>query len=347
MDLATLLAQAVDLHASDIHLMPDTPPLFRVAGTLTPRPETAPLDEATMASLILPALADATRHAFADGITPSAEAVLSSGDNALDFHLWAFRTEGRLAATIRVGVHAIPTLEQIGGTTTEFFRRLADETRRGLLLFTGPTGSGKATTAYAFSDEINALRSERIFLITEMPVYRMAHKQSYVTRWQVGQDVETFEQAARNLWKVDPDVVYFGDLPTLEAVRQALLLADAGHVVVANLASESAVEAIENLVQAFAPPAHLTAQTLLARTLVAVVNQRLLRRASGTGRVAAYEILLGTPPVQAAIRAGADRAALQAALDNGVADGQRSLAHTLSEMVASGEITLEARDAAL
>ena len=347
MELAALLAEAVDLHASDIHLLPDTPPLFRVAGTLSPRPDTAPLDDTTMASLILPALPEAVRHAFADGIAPSAEVVLAPADNALDFHLWAFRTEGRLAATIRVGISTIPTLEQIGGTTTEFFRRLAAETKRGLLLFTGPTGSGKATTAYAFLDEVNAVRSERIFLVTELPVYRMAHKQSYVTRWQVGQDVETFEQAGRNLWKVDPDVVYFGDLPTLEAVRQALLLADAGHVVVGNLASESAVEAIENLVHAFAPPSHRFGQTLLARTLVAVVNQRLVRRASGTGRVAAYEILLGTPPVQTAIRAGADSAALQAALDNGTADGQRSRAHALAEMVASGEITAEAREAAL
>ena len=341
MDLDTLLAEATVLQASDIHLTYGQPPVYRVGGKLQRREETPPLDAAAMEDMILPALPEPQRIAFQEELAASVEATLTrEAETSLSYLLMAFRSQGRIAATIRLLSQQIPTLEKVGGTTRELLERLAQEPR-GLILFTGPTGSGKQATAWAVAETINRERSERIFVIEESPFFTFESKRSVVTTLHIGQDFDSYERAAQTVLRgADPDVVLFSDLPTLEAVRQALLLAETGHLVIASLQGESAVGVVTELIQAFPEPRD-PVRSLLSRTLVAVFNQRLMARADRRGRIAAYEILLGTPAVREALRSGAAAETLQAAIADGQDAGMQTLEGAIDALLAAGTISEE------
>jgi len=340
MDLDTLLAEATALKASDIHLAYGQPPVYRVGGELRRREGTPALDTEAMDALILPALPEPQRLTLQEGIAASVEATLAREETSLSYQLMAFRAQGRITATIRLLSQQIPTLEKIGGDARDVLERVAKEPR-GLILFTGPTGSGKQTTASVVIETINLERCERIFVIEESPYFTFESKQSVVTTLYIGQDFDSYERAAQTILRgADPDVVLFNDLPTLESVRQALLLAETGHLVFASLQGESAVGVVTELIQAFPEPRD-PVRSLLSRTLVAVFNQRLMARADRRGRVAAYEILLGTPTVREALRNGAAAETFQAAIADGRDAGMQTLQGAIDALLAAGTISEE------
>lgn len=343
MQLETVLDEAVERNASDIHLVVGEPPVFRVNGALVRQEEnTTVLDPATMDRLLLPLLTDSLRALLTEGNLSFADVVLAQGRNL--FGVAIYRERGRLAATIRVAMPEVPSLEAIGGDMTPLLTALSEKPR-GLILFTGPTGSGKATTAIALIEHINRTRSERIYTVEESPSYAFESKQSLITSLFVGQDTESYERAAHVLLTgADPDVVYLNDLPTAEAVRQALMLAETGHLVIANLHAESAVSAVEQMVTAFPEP-RAPVRSLLARTLVAVFSQRLLPRRDRPGRVAAYEVLLGTARVREIIRGSGPLDNLTDAIQADSGEGMRTAQSAIAALVAAGEISEETAEA--
>jgi twitching motility protein PilT len=343
--LETLLAEGVERKASDIHLTAGQPPVFRVNGALVRRPDTPPLDAAAVETLVLPVLSEMGRATLMEGGGSAAEAVLTLPDSGRTFFLLALRAHGGLTATIRIVLQEVPVLDKIGGDTTDLLKQMAT-TPRGLVLITGPTGSGKMTTAAAIVEHSNQDSAARIFVLEEVPGYVFSDKQGVVTTLRIGQDFESYERAASLLMRgADPDVVLFSDLPTLDAVRQALVLADTGHLVIGVLAAEGAAQAVEDLMNAFPEPRD-GVRALLARTLVAVFNQRLIVRASGQGRVAAYEALMGSPTLRERIRNGASASELHAVMeaDGGGSGQHRTLDGALDALVERGEITPEQAD---
>jgi twitching motility protein PilT len=343
MTLDSLLVEAVSRKASDLHLAVGQPPTIRVSGKLE-RLEYDAIDSGAMDALVLPVLPEPQRTAFVEGATPTAEATVADAGADLLFALFAFRSQGRIAATVRILSNAIPRMDLVAGTSQPLFERLAREVN-GLVLFTGPAGSGKGTAAAAVVEEINRERAERIYVIDQIPVYVFEPKKSLTTHVYVGQDFDSFERAAQAILKgADPDVVVFGDLPTVEALHQALLLADTGHLVIAILTADGAAGLPRTLLGAFPEPPHLLPADLLARNLVAILNLRLMRRANRPGRVAAYEVLLGTEAVRSIIRDGADPAQLTAAMEAGGAEGMCTLDAALDALVEAGDVTAEAAD---
>ncbi len=310
--LDVLLAQAVETGAFDLHLVSGQPPVFRISGSLQ-KNDGPPLTSHEISEMVLPYLPEPTRTQFASGNVAWVETLISSPDAPQDFDLRVFRAQNEVSASIRAVLSHLPTLEQIGGFTTPLLQRAADQ-KSGLILFTGPHNSGKLTTSCAVVEASNASRAERIFLIEDSPAYRFASKQSLVTRWQIGPDVDSVETAARRLWKCDANVVHFAELSTPEYIQHALYLANTGHLVLATLAAESAQDALEQIATSFGA-AQPSLQKSLARTLVAVFNQRLLSRADRPGRAALYEVYWAGSETRAALQKADTIANWQAILE--------------------------------
>jgi len=337
-DLDALLDETIARDASDLHLVAGEPPVFRVRGALV-RADGASWGLARLEAAILAALPPPLRFAVAEGTRSSASALIERGDFA--FILYAFRENGgRLAATVRVMPPTIPTLEQIGGTMTDRLKAIA-ELPRGLVLFTGPTGSGKATTVCAVLEEINRTRPDRIFLLEGTPGYRFTSKTGVVSALYIGQDAPTYAHAAQSVWEgADPDVVYFADLASEADLNAALTLAETGHLVFAQLTARSATDALSHLAVLGRSGDH--ARRTLAQNLVAVFNQRLLPRADRPGRVCAYEYLPANNAVRDALQNDANEAALwEAARENNNPGGAQTHDEALAALLASGEVSAE------
>ncbi len=342
-ELNALLDETIARDASDLHLIANEPPTFRVRGELV-RADAPPWTAAALETVVLGALPPAVRFALVDGAQHTVSAIVER--NGFAFTLCAFHENGgRLAATVRVMPRDIPTLEQIGGVATEKLKAIA-ALPRGMVLFTGPTGSGKTTSVCAVVEEINKTRPDRIFLLEGTPGYRFTSKTGLISALYIGQDASDYAQAAQTVWEgADPDVVYFADLATEADLRAALTLADTGHLVLIQLHATSAADALARLVALAHGDDHL--RQLLAQTLVAVFNQRLLPRANRPGKVCAHEYLPVTGAVREALRSGgADETALwEAARENENAAGAQTDQEVVTALLESGEITSETADA--
>ena len=271
--LETLFELAASRQASDIHLATGETPRLRIAGELVPLEE----------SVDLPML-------FASLLTPEASARLAAGlpvertllHGDLAFVAIVFRVgEDGLAATIRLILKGIPPLDLIGEDALRLLRRLVDAPR-GLVLIVGRAGSGKWTTACALADAINETRAARIFVIEGHPTLRLASRKGMVTQFHVGEDCESYAKALEIAHQADLDVVAMDDIPTYEALRQALILADTGHLVIANLGAETVADAVDRLALVAGEDAPALRRAL-AESLVAATGQRLVPRAGGGG----------------------------------------------------------------
>jgi twitching motility protein PilT len=341
-ELEQLLHESVERRASDIHFAAGEPPIFRISGVLERQLSHPKLSADDLANLLLPTLPEAARLGMGNGTLSSAKTVLTFAEEPqMECHLTLYRSEDGLGATARLLSDQIPALELIAGDVLPLLEKIVD-LRRGLVLFTGPTGSGKLTTAAAVVETINARRSERIFSLRDSGGYTWRSKKSVITTLLIGRDHETYDRAAEVVMRgADPDVILFEDIPTPEAARQALILADTGHLVIACVGAESVTDTIARLARALPEPRD-TAHDLLARNLVAVFNQRLFSRSTGRGRVPAYETLFVTPAVRKIIRAGAARDELDAAMEQGGGDmGARTLSAAIDALLAAGQITEE------
>ena len=293
--LTDVLTTTHALGASDLHLSVGSPPQVRVDGQLQRLPDPV-LTPETVKALVYAVLTDGQKRTFEEHW----ELDLAFGLAGVGrFRCNVFLQKGAVGAVFRLIPEAIRPLEELG--LPPILGRLADRPR-GLVLVTGPPGSGKSTTLAAMIDRVNATRPAHILTIEDPIEYLHPHKQSLVNQRELHADTRTFGHALRAALREDPDVVLIGEMRDLETMEAAMKLAETGHLTLATLHTNSAAQTVTRIVDAF--PSHQQAQirTQLSLVLEGIVCQALLPKASGHGRAVALEILVATPGIRNLIR---------------------------------------------
>ena len=293
--LPELLQTLVELSGSDLHVTTQTPPQIRVHGRLQTL-DLPPLGPAETKGLAYSVLTDAQKKRFEETL----ELDFSFGIRGLArFRCNVFNQRGAVAAVYRVIPEEIKGFNELG--LPPVLATLADRPR-GLVLVTGPTGSGKSTTLAAMIDKINTERREHILTIEDPIEYIHAHKGCLVNQREVHSDTHGFSAALRAALREDPDIVLIGELRDLETIESALRIAETGHLTFATLHTNSAAQTINRIIDVF--PAHQQGQirTQLSLVLEGIVCQSLMPRADGTGRVISLEVLIPTPAIRNLIR---------------------------------------------
>jgi len=332
--LPDLLRQTLELDASDLHLTAGSPPQVRVHGELQrlDMPDLTPSETKAFAYSVL---TDVQKKRFEESL----ELDLSFGVRGLArFRCNLFSQRGAVAAVYRVIIENIRGFKEL--MLPEVVSTLADRPR-GLVLVTGPTGSGKSTTLAAMIDKINRERRQHILTIEDPIEYIHPHKQCIVNQREVLSDTHGFAPALRAALREDPDVVYIGEMRDLETVESALRIAETGHLTFATLHTNSAAQTINRIIDVF--PAHQQTQirTQLSMVLEGIVCQSLLPRADGRGRVVAIEVLIPTPAIRNLIRDDKVHqiyASMQAGQEK---IGTQTLNQALASLYYAGSITLE------
>ena len=293
--LPELLQTLVEVNGSDLHLTTQTPPQIRVHGKLQML-DLPPLGPAETKGLAYSVLTDSQKKRFEETL----ELDFSFGIRGLArFRCNVFNQRGAVAAVYRVITEQIKGFEELG--LPQVLATLADRPR-GLVLVTGPTGSGKSTTLAAMIDKINTERREHILTIEDPIEYIHPHKGCIVNQREVHSDTHGFAAALRAALREDPDIVLIGELRDLETIESALRIAETGHLTFATLHTNSAAQTINRVIDVF--PAHQQGQirTQLSLVLEGIVCQALLPRADGQGRVISLEVLIPTPAIRNLIR---------------------------------------------
>jgi twitching motility protein PilT len=297
MDINRLMLTARERRASDIHLTHARNPIFRIDGALT---ETEfDLSPEEKYALIISMLNEPQRDRLSGGDDVDMCYTIEREEGSYRHRVNVFRQQGKLACVIRIINDKIPTFEQLD--LPPVLRQLADEPR-GLVLVTGPTGSGKSTTLAAMIDYINSTRACHILTVEDPVEYVYSHKKSIIHQRDVGSDVKSFEASLRSAMREDPDVILVGEMRDYETISAAITAAETGHLVLSTLHTTGAAKTIDRIIDVFPPHNQAQIRTQLASTLKGVITQTLLPRAEGKGRIAAFEIMLGTDAVLNLIR---------------------------------------------
>ncbi|MFC1497460.1 type IV pilus twitching motility protein PilT [Verrucomicrobiota bacterium] len=294
-EMNELLQLTVDEAASDLHLNVGSPPVLRIRGALQPldAPPLKPEDtERLMKSITSP---DHQQKVRVGGGTDFG---FGFGE-AARFRVSVLKNKGNIGIVLRQIPNELLTLETIG--LPPQVKELLFKPR-GLVLVTGPTGSGKSTTLASMLDVVNVQRDCHIITVEDPIEYYHSHKKSLVTQREIGVDVPDFKEALRRALRQDPDVILVGEMRDLETMEAAITAAETGHLVFATLHTTGAARTVDRIVDAFPTNQQSQIRTQLAVGLVAVISQLLLVRADKPGRVAAFEIMISTPSIQALIR---------------------------------------------
>ncbi|MCG8424818.1 MAG: type IV pilus twitching motility protein PilT [Proteobacteria bacterium] len=293
--LHQLLKAMIDQGASDLHITTGTPPQLRIDGQLVPlrTDSLAPMDTKQLCYSIL---TDSQKMRFEEDL----ELDLSFGvKNLARFRANIFMQRNAVAGAFRLVPFNIMPLTEIGMP-----RVIEDlcERPRGLILVTGPTGSGKSTTLASMIDRINQSHRHHIVTIEDPIEYLHQHKNSLVNQREVGSDTKSFSKALKYILRQDPDVVLIGEMRDLETIEAALTIAETGHLAMATLHTNSAVQTINRIIDVFPPHQQSQVRAVLSFVLEAVICQTLVPRASGSGRVMACEILIPNAAIRNLIR---------------------------------------------
>lgn len=292
-----LIAQGRRGGCSDIHLTFGLPPMARQNGTLAPMPDLAPLDDESLNDYVNEILEDARmgggEEAFAD------QDLCYTDREGSRNRINIYRQQNHTAVAVRLLNDHIPTLAELGMPAV--FQDLS-MMKRGLVLVTGPTGSGKSTTLAACIDHINGKRREHIITVEDPVEYLHQNKGCMVNQREVGIDTGGFAQALRSALREDPDIILVGEMRDLETISAAVTAAETGHLVFSTLHTTGAAATIDRIIDVFPPHQQQQIRTQLASVLKAVVSQQLVPKLDSTGRVAAQEILLVTDAVANMIR---------------------------------------------
>ena len=294
-NLYQLLQQMLEKGASDLHLTTGCPPQMRLHGHLVPMnyPELGPADTK---QLIYSVLTDAQKHRFEE----ENELDLSFGLKGMSrFRANVFVQRGATAAAIRVIPTQIKSLEELGlpPVVSELIKR-----PRGLILVTGPTGSGKSTTLAAMIDKINTERHDHIITIEDPIEFLHNHKGCLVNQREVTSDTKTFKAALKYILRQDPDVVLVGEMRDLETIEAALTIAETGHLTLATLHTNSCAQTINRVVDVFPPHQQSQVRAQLSFVLEGVLSQQLIPKMNGQGRAMAMEIMVPNPAIRNLIR---------------------------------------------
>ncbi len=328
-----LLEEVVKRRASDLHLQVGLPPMIRVDGSLAPIAGYSPLDEQQVEALIFSILAEDQRQI----LMKDKEFDFSFAFGNLGrFRVNAFHERGNLAAALRLIPNEIKSVTELG--LPNVVMSFADFPR-GLVLVTGPTGSGKSTTLAALIDKINTERAQHIITIEDPIEFTHKSKRSVVVQREVHYDTYSFNAALRSSLRQDPDVVLIGEMRDLETISAAITIAETGHLVFATLHTNSASQSIDRMIDIFPPHQQSQIRTQLANMLMAVVSQRLVPTIGG-GRVAAAEIMVTNAAVRNVIREGKSHQ-LDAIIQTSSDQGMQTMDRTLAKLVQSGTITYD------
>ncbi len=294
-NLHQLLKAMVEKNASDLHVTTGSPPQLRVDGELVPlkMPPLSPVDTKQLCYSIL---TDAQKHKYEE----DNELDLSFGLKGLSrFRANIFTQRGAVAGAFRTIPFKILTFQELG--LPPIVQELSKKPR-GLILVTGPTGSGKSTTLASIIDRINTDRHEHIMTVEDPIEYLHPHKNCLVNQREVGADTKSFKTALKYILRQDPDVVLVGEMRDLETIEAALVIAETGHIAFATLHTNSAVQTINRILDVFPPYQQPQVRAQLSFVLEGIMSQSLLAKSSGTGRVLALEVMIPNPAIRNLIR---------------------------------------------
>jgi len=332
--LPELLKTTVEKDGSDLHLTTNTPPQVRVHGKLQPLPM-PPLTPADTKALAYSVMTDAQKKRFEETL----ELDFAFGVRGIGrFRCNVFNQRGAVGSVYRLIPERIRGFHELG--LPAVIGKLA-ERPRGLVLVTGPTGSGKSTTLAAMIDKVNTERNEHILTIEDPIEYIHPHKNCLVNQREVHADTLGFTPALRAALREDPDVVLIGEMRDLETIESALRIAETGHLTFATLHTNSAAQTINRIIDVF--PAHQQGQirTQLSLVLEGIVCQSLLRRAKGAGRVVALEIMVPTPAIRNLIREDKVHQIYSSMQAGQEKLGMQTMNQCLATLYMSGQITLD------
>ncbi|MBK1618246.1 type IV pilus twitching motility protein PilT [Lamprobacter modestohalophilus] len=330
MDIAELLAFGVKNNASDLHLSAGLPPMIRVDGDMR-RINVPALDHRAVHGLIYDIMNDKQRKDYEEFLETDFSFEIPG---VARFRVNAYNQKRGAAAVFRTIPSKVLTLDDL--KAPEIFKRIVD-VPRGLVLVTGPTGSGKSTTLAAMVDYVNDKEYGHILTIEDPIEFVHVSKRCLINQREVHRDTLGFSEALRSALRQDPDIILVGEMRDLETIRLALTAAETGHLVFGTLHTSSAAKTIDRIVDVFPAAEKTMVRSMLSESLRSVIAQALLKKTGG-GRIAAHEIMIGTPAIRNLIRE--DKIAqMYSSIQTGQAHGMQTLDQNLTELLKRGLIS--------
>lgn len=333
MDITELLAFSVKNKASDLHLSAEMPPIIRVDGHLR-KIDVPAMSNKEVHDLLYDIMSDSQRRIFDEQLELDFSFQIP---NLARFRVNVFNHTHGVGGVFRTIPTNVASLQDI--QAPKLFESIA-EYPHGLILVTGPTGSGKSTTLAAMIDYINTTHASHIITIEDPIEFVHESKKSLITQREVHKDTLGFEQALRSCLREDPDVIMVGEMRDIETIRLALTAAETGHTVFATLHTTSAAKTIDRIIDVFPAGEKDMVRSMLSEALRAVISQTLIEKKSGGGRVAAHEIMIATPAIRNLIRE-AKVPQMYSIIQTGQAVGMQTLDQCLQKLVAENAIKSE------
>src|SRR5574343_1569088 len=333
MDITELLAFSVKNKASDLHLSAGLPPMIRVHGDVR-RINLPAMEHKDVHGMVYDIMNDGQRKIYEETLECDFSFEIP---NLARFRVNAFNHQRGAGAVFRTIPSKVLTLDELNAP--KVFKDIAD-TPRGIVLVTGPTGSGKSTTLAAMIDYINESQMSHVLTVEDPIAFVHTSKKSLINQREVGPHTQSFENALRSALREDPDVILVGEMRDLETIRLALTAAETGHLVFGTLHTSSASQTIDRIIDVFPEGQKEMVRSMLSESLRAVISQSLLKKVGG-GRIAAHEIMVATPAIRNLIRE--DKVAqMYSAIQTGGALGMQTLDACLKTLVTKGSVTREA-----
>jgi len=334
LDISAALRTMLRTGASDLHLTTGAPPMVRLDGQLAALPGFDVLKPDSLHRSLYSLLTQKQREKFEEDLELDFSHALVGEAR---FRVNVYRQRDSLGAAFRMIPYEIRPLEALGiPQAVSAFAALP----RGLVLVTGPTGSGKSTTLASLVDLANRTRSAHIMTIEDPIEFLHRHKRSLVNQREIGTDTHSFQAALRHVLRQDPDIILIGEMRDLETIQVALTAAETGHLVFATLHTQDAAQTVDRIIDVFPAGQQGQVRTQLATAIQGILCQTLLRRADGPGRAAAVEVLIATPAIRNLIREGKVHQ-IYTALQAGASLGMQTMDQHLAELVRNGAITYE------
>jgi len=330
MDLSNLLLQCLTRGASDLHLSSGVPPILRINGDLVPLTD-VPLAHDALHGALMTTMSSALQLQLTQ--TQACDFSLDVPDVSR-FRANVFQQARGVSAVFRVIPHQIPSLQDLDAP--DVLHHLV-QSPRGLVLVTGPTGSGKSTTLAAMVHALNQSQDKHILTIEDPIEFVHTPQRCLIQQRELGAHTLSFASALRAALREDPDVILVGELRDLDTIRLAITAAETGHLVLATLHTSSAAKTMDRIVDVFPAEEKDMVRSMLSESLNAVVSQTLCKRKDGAGRVAAYEVMLGTPAVRNLVREG-KVAQLYSTIQTGRSVGMQTLDQSLASLLQQGLI---------
>jgi len=336
MEISELLAFAVKNKASDLHLSAGLPPMIRVHGDIR-RINLPPLDHNTVHDMVYDIMNDGQRKIYEESLEVDFSFEVPT---LARFRVNAFNQDRGSGAVFRTIPSKVLTLEELNAP--KIFKEIADQPR-GIVLVTGPTGSGKSTTLAAMVDYVNETQFGHILTVEDPIEFVHQSKKCVINQREVGTHTQSFSNALRSALREDPDVILVGEMRDLETIRLALTAAETGHLVFGTLHTSSAAKTIDRIVDVFPAAEKEMVRSMLSESIRAVIAQTLLKTKDGAGRVAAHEIMIGTPAIRNLIREN-KVAQMYSSIQTGQNVGMQTLDQCLQDLVRRNTVSVgEAR----